>query len=78
VRRNVVVLAVVAGLLLVAAPMANAHDGHGSCRAFGVDHVSVDAKVLQPSGQVVSDFARLGFINEHVAADHVVLCESRP
>jgi hypothetical protein len=77
-RRSLLVPAVTAGLLLVAAPIASAHGGHAGCKAFGVEHVAVDAKVLQPSGQLVSQFARAGFINEHVATDHAVLCESRP
>ena len=77
-RRNLVAPVVTAALLLVTPPLASAHGEHGSCKAFGVEHVAVDAQVLQPSGQLVSEFARAGFINEHVAADHAVLCESRP
>lgn len=78
VKRNLLASAVAATLLLVLASVASAHGGHGSCAAFGVEHVSVDAKVLQPSGQLVSQFARAGFINDHVAADHAVQCEPRP
>ena len=77
-NRNLLASAVAAGVLLVPAPVATAHGGHGSCAAFGVEHVAVDAKVLQPSGRLVSQFARAGFINEHIAADHAVLCEPRP
>jgi hypothetical protein len=57
------------------APIANAHGGHGSCAGSGV-HVSTDAKVLHPQGQVVQQFAF--FINGHVLADHAALCSSRP
>lgn len=76
--RKLLSLAVGAGLLLVPVPVASAHGDHGSCAAFGVEHVAVDAQALQPSGRLVSQFARAGFIDEHVAADHAVLCEPRP
>ncbi len=74
-KRILLVLTAAGAWLLVSAPMANAHGGHGSCAEFGV-HVSTDAKVLHPQGQVVRQFAV--FINEHVLADHATLCSSRP
>ena len=77
-KRNLVAPVAAACLLLVTAPVASAHGDHGSCKAFGVEHVAVDAQVLRPSGRLVSEFARAGFINEHVAADHGALCESQP
>jgi hypothetical protein len=77
-RKRLLAAVVAGGMVVVPAPLASAHGGHGSCDAFGAEHVSADAKTLRPSGRLVSEFARLGFIDEHVAADHAALCGSRP
>lgn len=69
-RQKVLVVTIAGGLLVVPAPVASAHGDHTSCAAFG-EHVSTDAKVLQPSGQLVRQFAP---IDQHVRADHAALC----
>jgi hypothetical protein len=72
-KRKLLILTIAAGVLGVPAPAANASDP-GGCAAFGRDHVAVDAEVLQPSGRLVSQFARAGFIDDHVHDDHAALC----
>lgn len=65
-------VAALAGGLIVPVPTALAHQGHTSCGAFGQQHVAEDAKVLRPSGRLVSQFAPL---SGHIAADHAARCD---
>jgi hypothetical protein len=79
-RRKIVIAAVLAGAVStgVAAVPAQAHEGHGSCKAFG-QTVSENAQTAQPWGQIVSNGAQLGFNSALVAEAHTVegLCEPR-
>jgi hypothetical protein len=72
-KRKLLIVTIAGGLLVAPASTATANGDPGGCAAFGV-HVSTDAHVLQPSGRLVSQFARAGFIDEHVHADHAALC----
>ena len=63
----------------IGAAPAHAHEGHGSCKAFG-QAVSQNAQTIQPWGQVVSNGAQLGFNSALVSEAHTVegLFEPKP
>lgn len=63
----------------IGAEPAQAHEGHGSCKAFG-QAVSQNAQTIQPWGQVVSNGAQLGINSALVSEAHTVegLCEPKP
>lgn len=63
----------------VAATTAGAHEGHGSCKAYG-ETVSANAQSERPWGQIVSHGAQLGLTSALTAEAHTTegLCEQRP
>jgi hypothetical protein len=75
------ILAVAVGLALagVAAMPVSAHEGHGSCKAFG-QTVSANAQSERPWGQIVSHGAQLGLTSALTEEAHTIegLCKPRP
>lgn len=74
-------VSVTAALLAAAAAAmpVSAHEGHGSCAAYGVT-VSGNAQSERPWGQIVSNGARVGLTGALVEEAHTLegLCEPRP
>jgi hypothetical protein len=75
------ILAIAVGLVAAgaAAMSVSAHEGHGSCKAFG-ETVSANAQSEDPWGQIVSHGAQLGLTSALTEEAHSVegLCEPRP
>jgi hypothetical protein len=75
------VVSVTAALVAAAAAAmpVSAHEGHGSCTAYGAT-VSGNAQSERPWGQIVSTGAGLGLNSALVEEAHTVegLCEPRP
>ena len=77
-RLLVSVAAVLAAAAATAMPVS-AHEGHGSCAAYGAT-VSGNAQSERPWGQIVSTGAQNGFTSALVEEAHTVegLCLPRP
>ena len=78
VRKRIVGLVASAALIgLIGAPPAFAHEGHASC-GEGTHAFIVPLAQSRLAGETASAQARLGILNEQVAAAHAALCEPRP
>ena len=58
-KAKILAIAVVLAAAGVEAMPVSAHEGHGSCKAFG-ETVSANAQSERPWGQIVSHGAQLG------------------
>lgn len=77
---KVKVLSIVIGFFVagVAAVPVSAHEGHGSCQAFGEGQSTI-AQEERPFGQLASSAAQGGFMAALIEETHTTegLCESR-
>lgn len=77
-RKRIVGFGVSAALIgLIGAPPALAHEGHASC-GEGTRAFIVPLAQSGLGGETASAQARLGLLNEQVAAGHAALCEPKP
>lgn len=77
-RRRIVGLVASAALIgLISASPASAHGGHASCGA-GTRSFIVPLAQSGQGGETASTQARLGILNEQVAAGHAALCDPKP